>query len=105
MVLQALLNGTPVDMAAVKWLWVRIATGDFVSGGFPIDAPRLALRNLDKEVGAALALMLGPIHPRRGSRLADMDTDSNKPLRYSHPASATPKSQHVLYYPKHYTQI
>ena len=83
MVLQALLNGTPVDMVAVKWLWMRIATGDFVNGGFPMDAPKLALKNLDKEVSAALALMLGPVHTRRGSKLADMDTDSHQPPRYS----------------------
>ena len=75
MLLQSLLNGTSVDMAAVKWLWMRIATGDFVNGGFPTDAPRLALKNLDKEVSAALALMLGPVHTRRGSKLTDMDID------------------------------
>lgn len=73
-VLQALLNGSAVDMAAVKWLWVRIATGDFVMGAFPTHSHfRVPVRGMDKDVSASLALLLGPASLRRGSRCSDID--------------------------------
>jgi len=43
LVLQALMNGSEVDMTAVKWLWMRVATGDFTAGAFPTHAPRIGL--------------------------------------------------------------
>jgi hypothetical protein len=58
-------------MTAVRWLWMRIATGEFTSGAFPIHAPPIALRGVEKDVGASLALLLGSDHIRRGSKLSD----------------------------------
>lgn len=64
-------------MSAVNWLWMRIANGDFTSGAFPSDVPRVALKGVEQDVGASLAQLLGPGRTRRDSALSDLDSDVN----------------------------
>lgn len=58
-ILQALMNGTNVDIAAVHWLWVRLASGEFPFGAFPSHVPSLTLQGVEQEVGESLVMLLG----------------------------------------------
>lgn len=53
------MNGTSVDMAAVHWLWLHIASGEFSCDAYTSHMPSVTLQGVDQDVGASLAMLLG----------------------------------------------
>ncbi len=70
-VLQALMNGGKVDLAAVHWLWVCTVNGEFGSAALSEQVYRQALLGVDKDVAASLAMLLGTEISRQASFAPD----------------------------------